>query len=101
MYHSEWRLILVHYLQLVQYQWTTPDVTPGGDHVASFDAVHAELFTTIETKIKPQKWVKKHESQGCDRDKLKLNVVVLHDGSEEVYMTQPDSFAAEDSSTSV
>ena len=33
-------------------------------------------------------------------DKLKLKVVVLYDGSEEVHMTQPDWFAAEDSVTS-
>jgi len=43
--------------------------------------------------------VKKHESQACDRDKLKLKVVVLHDGSKEVHMTQSDQFAAEDSVT--
>jgi len=44
--------------------------------------------------------MKKHESQACDRDKIKLKVVVLHDGSEEVHMTQPDRFATEDSITS-
>ena len=33
--------------------------------------------------------MKKHESQACDRHKLKLKAVVLHDGSEEVHMTQP------------
>ena len=43
--------------------------------------------------------MKKHESQTCDRDKLKLTAVVLHDGSEEVHMTQPNRFAAEDSVT--
>ena len=42
----------------------------------------------------------KHESQACDRDKLKLKVVVLHDGSEEVHMTQPDRFAVADLGTS-
>jgi len=31
--------------------------------------------------------VKKHESQVCDRDKLKLKAVVLRDGSKEVHMT--------------
>ena len=41
--------------------------------------------------------MKKHESHAYDRDKLKLKAVVLHDGSEEVHMTQPDRFAAEDS----
>ena len=35
---------------------------------------------------------KKHESQVCDRDKLKLKAVVLHDGSKEVHMTQPVRF---------
>jgi len=43
--------------------------------------------------------VKKHESQACDRDKLKLNAVVLHDGSDEIHMTQLDRFAAENSIT--
>ena len=40
---------------------TSPDVTPGGDHVASFDVEHVEnidenveLFAAIETKIKPR-----------------------------------------------
>ena len=42
----------------------------------------------IGTKIKPRKWVKKHESQACDRYKLKLKVVVLHDDSEQIHMTQ-------------
>jgi len=70
-------------------------VTPGKDHVASFDAEQVEgidenvkLFAVIRTKIKPRKWVKKHESQVCDCDKLMLKVVVLHDGSKEVHMTQ-------------
>ena len=82
-------------------------MTPGEDHVASFNAEqvddinkNVELFAVIGTKIKPRKWVKKHESQVCDRDKLKLKGVVLHDGSKEVHMTQPDRFAAEDSVTS-
>ena len=57
------------------------------------------MFVDIGTKVKPRTWVKKHESQACDRDKLKLKAVVLHDGSEEVHMTQPDRFAAEDSGT--
>ena len=61
---------------------------------------NVELFAAIGTKVKPCTWVKKHESQACDRDKLKLKVVVLHDGSEEVHMTQPDRFAAKDSGTS-
>ena len=45
-------------------------MTPGGDHAASFDAEQVEdidenvkLFAAIGTKIKPQKWVKKYESQ--------------------------------------
>ena len=70
----------------------------GRDHVASFDTAqvedideNVELFAAIGTKIKPRKWVKKHESQVCDRDKLKLKVVVLLDGSKEVHMTQPVS----------
>jgi len=41
--------------------------------------------------------VKKHESQVGEHDKLKLNVVVLHDGvSKEVHMTQPVRFTVED-----
>jgi len=87
---------------------TSPDVTPGGDHVARVDTEqiedideNVELFAAIETKVKPHTWVKKHESQAYDRDKLKLKAVVLHDGSEEVNMTQPDRFAAEHSGTSV
>jgi len=85
---------------------TSPDVTPSGDHVARVDTGYVEdidenveVFAAIGTKVKPRKWVKKHESQACDRDKLKLKAVVLHDGSEEVHMTQPDIFAAEDSVT--
>ena len=45
----------------------SPDVTPGEDHVASFDAEkvedideNVELFAAIETKVKPRMWVKKH-----------------------------------------
>ena len=38
--------------------------------------------------------MKKHEFQVCDRDKLKLKVV-LHDGSKEVHMTQLGRFTAE------
>ena len=41
--------------------------------------------------------MKKHESQVGQHDKLKLKVVVLHDGiGKEVHMTQPVQFAAED-----
>ena len=71
---------------------TSPDVTPVGDHVASFDTEqvegmdeNVELFAAIGTKVKSRSWVKKHESQACDRDKLKLKAVVLHDGREEVH----------------
>ena len=73
---------------------TSPDVTPGGDHVARVDAEQVEdidenvkLFVTIRTKVKPRTWVKKHESQACVRNKLKLKAVVLHDGRKEVHMT--------------
>ena len=44
---------------------TSPEVTSGGDHVASFDAEqvedidkNVELFAAIRTKIKPRSWVK-------------------------------------------
>ena len=57
------------------------------------------MFAAIGTKVKPRTWVKKHESQACNYDKLKLKAVVLHDGSEEVHMTQPDRFATEDLGT--
>ena len=86
---------------------TPPDVTPGGHYVARVNTEqvedideNVELFAAIETKVKPRLWVKKHESQACNRDKLKLKVVVLHDGREEVHMTQPDTFAAADPGTS-
>jgi len=83
---------------------TSPDVTPSGDHVTSFDVEqvedigeNVELFAAIETKIKPQKWVKKHESQVGERDKLRLKVIVHHEGiGKELYMTQPVRFATED-----
>ena len=84
---------------------TSPGVTLSGDHVASSDAElvedideNVELFVVIGTKVKPRKWVKKHESIVGNRDKLK--VVALHDGSKEVHITQPVWFAAEDSVTS-
>ena len=48
----------------------SPDVTPGGVHIASFDVEQVEnidknvkLFAVIGIKINPGKWVKKHESQ--------------------------------------
>ena len=82
-------------------------MTPGGDHVAQVDteqvediAEHVELFAAIGTKLKPRTWVKNHESQACDRGKLKLKVVVLHDDSEEIHMTQAGRFTVEDLVTS-
>jgi len=61
---------------------TSLDVTQGGDHVASFNAEqvedidkNVELFTVIGIKIKPRKWVKKHEYQVGERDKLKLKAL--------------------------
>ena len=87
---------------------TSLDVTPGGDHEAKDDAEQVEdiaqdveLFAAIGAKVKPRLWGKKHESQACDRDKLKLKAVVLHDGREEVHMTQSDRFTAADTGTSV
>ena len=79
-------------------------MTQGGYHIASFDAEHVEdidknieLFASIGTKINPRKWVKKHESQVGEHDKLKLKAVVLHDSiCKEIHMTQSDRFAAED-----
>ena len=82
-------------------------MTPDGDHVARVDAEqvedideNVEMFAAIGTKVKPRTLAKKHESQTCDRNKLKLKAVVLHDGSEEVHMTQPDRFAAAEIGTS-
>ena len=83
---------------------TSPDVTSGGDLVASFDAEQVEdidenvkLFAAIGTKKNPRKWVKKHESQVGERDKLKLKTIVLHDGiGKEVHMTQPVRITTED-----
>ena len=47
---------------------TSPDVTPDGYHIASFDAEqvgdideNVNFFAAIGTKIKPRKWVKKHD----------------------------------------
>ena len=69
-------------------------MTPGGDHETKIDAEqvediaeNVELFAAIGTKVKPHLWGKKHESQACDRDKLKLKAVVFHDCSKEVHMT--------------
>jgi len=85
----------------------SPDVIPGGDHVARIDTEkvedideNVELFAAIGIKVKPHTWVKKHESQASVYDKLKLKAIVLHDGREEVHMTQPDRFTAADLGTS-
>ena len=41
--------------------------------------------------------MKKYETQVDEGDKIKLKVVLLHDGiGKEVHMTQPVQFAAED-----
>ena len=79
---------------------TLSDVTPGGDHVVRVDTEqvedieNVELFAAIGTKVKSRSWVKKHESQACDCDKLKLKAIVLHDSHEDVHITQPDRLAA-------
>ena len=80
---------------------TSAEVTPGGVHDTKGDAEQVddiaedvELFAAIGTKGKPLSWLKKHGFQACDIDKLKLKAVVLHDGREEVHMTQSDRFAA-------
>ena len=87
---------------------TLAEVTPGGVHDTKGDAEQiddivedVELFAAIGIKVKPRLWGKKNESQACDRDKLKLKAVVLHDGREEVHMTQSDRFAAADTGTSI
>ena len=47
----------------------SPNVKPGENHIARSDVEQVEdidenieLFAAIGTKIKPQNWVKKHES---------------------------------------
>ena len=82
-------------------------MTPGGDHSNKNDAEQVEditedvkVFAAIGTKVRPHSWLKKHGSQACERDKLKLKAVVLHDGQEEVHMTRSYRFAAADTSTS-
>ena len=54
---------------------TSPDVTSGGDHAAKIDTEQVEdidkiveLFVAIGPKVKSRTWVKKHESQACDRE---------------------------------
>ena len=82
----------------------SPDVTPGGDRVAALDVEHVEdidedvkLFTPIGTKINRRKWVKKHESQVGEHNKLKLKVVVLYDGiGKKIHMAQLVWFIAAD-----
>jgi len=79
-------------------------VTPSREHVGSFDIEQVEdidenvkLFAALGTKVKPRRWVKKHESQVGDRDKSKLKVIVLYDSIvKEVHLTQPVGFAAKD-----
>ena len=87
---------------------TSSDVTPGGDRETKGDAEQiediakdVEVFAATGTKVKPRSWLKKHESQACDHDKLKLKAVILHDGREEFHMTRSDRFAAANTGTSI
>jgi len=42
-----------------------------------------------------RKWVKKHESQVCELDQLKLKTIILcDDHDEEIHMTQPVGYIA-------
>jgi len=73
----------------------SPNVTTGGDLVTNLNAENidkdVELFTAIGTKMNPQKWVKKHESQVGELDQFKLKTVALHDDrDEEIHMIQSD-----------
>ena len=62
------------------------------------DTEHVELVASNETMLNPQKWVKKRGSQIGELDKLKLKIVVPHDGTgKEVHMTQPTGFITADS----
>jgi len=64
------------------------------------DTEHVKLFAAKGTKLNPRKWVKKRESQIGELHKLKLKVVILHDGiGKEVHMTQPVVFVASDLKT--
>ena len=85
---------------------TSSDVIPGGDYETKGDAEQVEdiakdvkVLADIGTKVKPRLWGRKHESQACDRDKLKLKAVVPHGGREEVHMTQSDRFTVADIGT--
>ena len=82
-------------------------MTPGGDHETKVDAEQVEdiakdveVLAATGIKVKPYLWGKEHESQACERNKLKLKAVVLHDGREEVHMTQSDRFAVANTGTS-
>jgi len=56
-----------------------------------------ELFAVIGTKMNPQKWVKKYESQVGESDMLKLKIVIFHDDHVEViHMTQLIRFGVAD-----
>jgi len=55
-------------------------VTSDKNHVADLDAeqVEEDVEPAVETKMNPQKWVKKRESQVGELDKLKLKTNVLN-----------------------
>ena len=98
----------MNFYHKIEWLVSSPDVTPGGNHVARVDTEEVQdidenvkLFAAIGIKVKLRTWVKKHESQVCDRDKLMLKAIALHNSSEEVHITQPDRFATTDSGTSV
>jgi len=55
-------------------------MSPGRDHVAVMDTKQVELVAAKRTNLNPRRWVKKRESRIGELDKLKLKVVVLHDG---------------------
>jgi len=86
---------------------TSSEVTAGGDYETKIDAEQiediaedVELFAAIGTEVKSRLWFKKHESQACDLDELKLKAVALHDGREEIHMSQSDGFATAHTGTS-
>ena len=73
----------------------SPDMTLGRDHNAAMDTEQVELFAAKGTKLNPQKQVKKRESQNGELDKLKLKVIVLHDGiDKEAHMIRPVGLVA-------
>ena len=74
----------------------SPDVAPGGDHIAVLDTEQVDLSAVKGTKKNLQHWVmKKRGSQVGEPNQLKLKVVGLYDGiGKKIHMTQLVRFVA-------